>query len=91
MQLVRKFNHNSLDVWHIEIGLKLVKLWASEVKFWVTILFIGLRSFLQCFSPSADCSQQRAAAAAVAVAVAQGAEWGRKGGVGLGLAWTTSK
>jgi len=38
MQIIRKFNHNFKKVSHVEIGIKLLKLWNLEVQFGVPIL-----------------------------------------------------
>jgi len=38
MQIIRKFNYKFKEVSHVEIGIKLLKLWNLEVQFWVPIL-----------------------------------------------------
>jgi len=38
MQIIRKFNYKFKEVSHVEIGIKLLKLWNLEVQFLVPIL-----------------------------------------------------
>jgi len=38
MHIFREFNYKLIEVSHVEIGIKLLKLWNLEVQFWVPIL-----------------------------------------------------
>jgi len=38
MRNIREFNHKFIEVSHVQIGMKLLKLWNLEVQFWVPIL-----------------------------------------------------
>jgi len=38
MWIIREFNYKFIEVSHVEIGIKLLKLWNLEVQFWVPIL-----------------------------------------------------
>jgi len=38
MYNVSKINHKFIEVSHVEIGIKLLKLWNLKVQFWVPIL-----------------------------------------------------
>jgi len=38
MHIFREFNYKLIEVSHVEIGIKLLKLWSLEVQFWVPIL-----------------------------------------------------
>jgi len=38
MWIIREFNHKFIEVSHVEIGIKILKLWSLEVQFWVPIL-----------------------------------------------------
>jgi len=38
MQHIEELNHKFIEVSHFRIGIKLLKLWFMEVKFWVPIL-----------------------------------------------------
>jgi len=38
MWIIREFNYKLIEVSHVEIGMKLLKLWNLEVQFWVPIL-----------------------------------------------------
>jgi len=41
--MIREFNHKFIKVSHVEIGMKLLKLWNLEVQFWISILIaIGI-------------------------------------------------
>jgi len=38
MYIIREFDHKSIEVYHVEIGIQLPKLWKLEVQFWVPIM-----------------------------------------------------
>jgi len=38
MWIIREFNYKFIEVSHVEIGIKILKLWSLEVQFWVSIL-----------------------------------------------------
>jgi len=38
MWIIREFNYKFIEVSHVKIGVKILKLWSLEVQFWVPIL-----------------------------------------------------
>jgi len=40
MHNIREFNHELIEVSHVQIGIQNLKLWNLEVEFWVPILIV---------------------------------------------------